>query len=71
MTLRCLFLGHKYVVTQSLTPTSRRLACTRCRRMFAMSDEVRTVVDWSASFHEMYERHLNTPIKYLEWEGKQ
>lgn len=69
MSVRCLFFGHKYVVTQKLTPSSRRLACTRCHRMFAMNDEVRVLVDWSADFHELYERVLETPITYLSWEG--
>ncbi len=67
--LLCLLLGHKYKTTQTLTPTSRRIACTRCNRMFAMSDEVRTVVDWSSEFHQMYER-FGITIRYQPWEGQ-
>lgn len=69
MKLRCLFFGHNYTVTQKFSPASRRLACTRCRGMFAMNDDVRAVVDWNSAFHEMYER-FGHDIKYLEWEGK-
>jgi hypothetical protein len=68
MTIRCLFFGHKYVTTQKLSPTSRRIACTRCRRMFGMNDEVRAVIDWSGELHKMYER-FGHEIKYLPWEG--
>lgn len=68
MKLRCLFFGHKYAVTQKFSPISRRLACTRCRDMFAMNDEVRALVEWSGEFHKMYEL-FGHEIKYLPWEG--
>ncbi len=45
----CLFFGHKYVLTQNLSKQSRRVACTRCRQMFAMNDDVRAVVPWDSN----------------------
>ncbi len=67
--LICLFFGHNYVLTQKLTPHSHRIACTRCRRMFAMmNDDVQAVVDWDASFHLLYESH-GVKINYQNWEG--
>ena len=66
----CLFFGHKYTLTQELTPHSRRIACTRCRQMFAMNDDVRAVVEWDAGFHRLYESQ-GVEIKYQHWEGKQ
>ena len=65
----CLFFGHKYVLTQQLSKQSRRVACTRCREMFAMNDDVRAVVSWDASFHELYEQQ-GVQIKYKHWEAK-
>ena len=65
----CLLFGHKYVLTQSLSQQSRRVACTRCRHMFAMNDDVRAVVPWDAGFHRLYESQ-GVQIKYQHWEGK-
>lgn len=65
----CLFFGHKYVLTQQLSKQSRRIACTRCHEMFAMNDDVRAVVPWDASFHELYEQQ-GVHIKYKHWEAK-
>ena len=64
----CFFFGHKYQVTQKLSPTTRRLCCKRCRKMFAMSDDLRTVLPWDAEFHQMYESH-GVKIVYLDWEA--
>ena len=68
MRLRCLFFGHKYIVTQRFSATSRRLACTRCHEMFAMNDEVRALVNWSSAFHQLYET-MGHKVEYLDWEG--
>jgi hypothetical protein len=68
MKLRCLFFGHKYTVTQKFSPVARRIACTRCHRMFAMNDDVRALVDWSSQFHQMYEL-FGHQITYQPWEG--
>jgi len=68
MRLRCLLFGHKYIVTQRFSATSRRLACTRCHEMFAMNDEVRALVNWSSAFHQLYET-LGQKVEYLDWEG--
>ena len=65
----CFFFKHKYVLTQKLSPQSCRIACTRCHRIFAMNDDVRCVIDWDASFHQMYEAR-GIKIKYQPWEGK-
>lgn len=65
----CLFFGHKYVSTQQLSKQSRRVACTRCCEMFAMNDDVRAVVPWGSSFHELYEQR-GVQIKYKHWEAK-
>lgn len=65
----CFFGRHKYVATQEFTDYGRRIACRRCRRMFAMNDDVRCVVPWDAEFHQMYESH-GVKIVYLDWEAK-
>ena len=65
----CLFFGHKYVLTQNLSKQSRRVACTRCRQMFAMNDDVGAVVPWDAGFHRLYESE-GVQIKYQHWECK-
>jgi len=64
-----MFVGHKYAVTQQLTPVARRLCCDRCWRMFAMNDEVRCVVHWNSAFHAMYES-FGIEVIYQEHEGK-
>lgn len=64
----CLLFGHRYVLTQKLTEQSRRIACTRCRRMFAMNDDVRAVVEWDSTFHRLYET-FGVKIKYRDWEA--
>lgn len=65
----CLFFGHKYVLTQNLSKQSRRVACTRCRQMFAMNDDVCAVVPWDSEFHRLYESQ-GVRIKYQHWECK-
>lgn len=65
----CLFFGHRYVLTQELTRYSRRVACTRCKEMFAMNDDVRAVVPWNSEFHKLYESQ-GIEIKYKHWEEK-
>lgn len=63
----CFLLGHKYKLAQKLSNESRRICCTRCRKSFAMNDDVRAVVEWDGSFHRMYESH-GVSIKYQPWE---
>lgn len=65
----CLLFSHKYVLTQKLSLQSRRMACTRCHQMFAMNDDIQCLIDWDASFHQMYESQ-GVKIKYQPWEGK-
>ncbi|MEN6547923.1 MAG: hypothetical protein ABFE07_17945, partial [Armatimonadia bacterium] len=65
----CFLFGHKYMITQRLPYASARLCCRRCRRMFAMNDDVRCVLPWDSEFHCMYESH-GVKIVYLDWEGK-
>ena len=65
----CLIFGHKYVLTQQLSNQSRRIACIRCHEMFAMNDDVRAVVPWSAEFHRLYESQ-GVRIRYKHWEAK-
>lgn len=64
----CLILGHEYVLTQRLSAQSRRIAYSRCHQMFAMNDDVKTVVPCPPEFHRMYERH-GVRIEYRTWEG--
>lgn len=63
-----LLFGHKYVLTQKLSKQSRRIACTRCKAMFAMNDDVKAVVPWSNEFHQLYESQ-GVSIKYTHWEA--
>lgn len=63
----CLIFRHRYVLAQELTNHSRRVCCSRCRKSFAMNDECRSLVDWDADFHRMYEQHGIT-IEYKPWE---
>lgn len=65
--LICFFFGHKYTLAQNLTKHSRRICCTRCRQSFAMNDDVRVVIEWSAEFHRMYEAQ-GIKITYQPWE---
>lgn len=67
--IMCLLGRHKYVATQEFTDYSRRIACRRCRRMFAMNDDMRCVVPWDSEFHRMYEV-MGHSINYKDWEGK-
>lgn len=53
----CFIFGHKYYIAQKLLSHSRRLCCHRCRKSFAMNDDVKALVPWSADFHKMYESH--------------
>lgn len=66
----CFFGRHHYVATQEFVAYSRRVACHRCGRMFAMNDECQILVPWDAEFHRMYEQHGHR-INYRDWEGKQ
>lgn len=63
----CFFGRHNYLTTQPFG-ASRRVACTRCNRMFAIHDELKITVQWDADFHRMYESNGHRII-YKDWEG--
>ena len=64
----CFIFGHKYAIAQKLTHDTRRLCCKRCRKSFAMSDSVKSVLAWDADFHRLYESY-GIEIKYLKFEN--
>ena len=65
--IKCVLMGHKYILAQRLAPQSRRITCSRCSKSFAMNDDAQSIVQWDASFHRMYERH-GVKIVYMDGE---
>lgn len=53
----CWLFNHDFRVAQELTDYSRRLYCGRCRKSFAMSDDVEVVVPWDLEFQLLYQSH--------------
>ncbi len=66
---QCLLGYHAFEITQALTAHSRRIACRRCHRVYAMNDDVQCVIPWDSEFHHMYEMH-GVKIEYKDWEFK-
>lgn len=48
----CYVFGHKYKVLRRITNTIRELKCERCRKEFAMNDDVRCVLPLSIDLKE-------------------
>lgn len=52
--LKCRIAGHQYFTRQTLTAHSRRVGCKYCGGDWAMNDDVRVIVPWSAEFDKFY-----------------
>ena len=59
----CAIRGHLYVVEKRFTSYSRKVACTRCNRKWAMNDDVRAFLPWSIEFEEFHKNH-GAPMKH-------
>lgn len=54
MKLLC-FFGHKYRVMKAFNFTARCVTCERCKKFWAMNDEVRAFVPWDGTFSKLHE----------------
>lgn len=52
--LICAITVHKYFLIKNLSERTRKIGCSRCRRAWAMNDEVRVVVPWDSDFDQLY-----------------
>lgn len=57
--LLCFLLGHNYRLHRKVTSRIRELKCKRCKQLFAMSDDVRTVLPLTFEFKEMHDDMIN------------
>jgi len=55
VSLRCFFGRHAYVVARQINPGTRKVACMRCERTWAMHDATRTFVPWDSEIEAMYD----------------
>ena len=53
--LLCILFGHKYRLHRKVTLSIRELKCKRCKSLFAMSDDVYTVLPLSADLKRMHD----------------
>lgn len=69
--LKCSFGRHELLVTQQLRQDSRRMSCPHCGGMWieCRQDGEIVLCRWSATWHQLYERHGYTVI-YQPWEGR-
>jgi len=52
--LSCFLFRHKYGVIKEFTPTTRMVGCMRCKKLWAMNDEVKSFLPWDREFEELY-----------------
>ena len=45
--LKCYLFGHKIVLQKQVTPTTKKIACTCCGRVWGMNDDLQTIVPWT------------------------
>lgn len=52
--LLCAVIGHRYVIERVLSPTARKVGCTRCYRHWGMHDPTRSFVEWDSDLESLY-----------------
>jgi hypothetical protein len=50
----CWLFNHDFYIVQEFSHYSRRIACSRCKKSFAMNDDVRACPEWDSSFEVHY-----------------
>jgi hypothetical protein len=63
----CYFGKHKYTRTQYLTPTSRRIGCMRCGKVWGMDDNIKVLIPWDTELEDIY-RDMGVDIRFKSWE---
>lgn len=59
----CWSIGHEMYVVQEFSHYSRRIACSKCKRSFAVNDDVRACLEWDSNFEALYKFLGHTIIK--------
>jgi len=54
--LTCTVLGHHYHVVWHISGTTRKVACQRCGRAWAMHDPTQSFIPWDGDFERLYAR---------------
>jgi hypothetical protein len=52
--LICALFGHRYVVQQVFSPTSRKVGCARCGKEWGMNDSVCAFVPWDGELEQLH-----------------
>lgn len=60
--LKCFLFGHQLYVVQELTQSSRRVACSRCKKSWGLNDDLRTIVEWDDDLERLYTDVFKIPL---------
>lgn len=52
--LLCAVFEHKYRVIRYFTANTRQVGCARCKRSWAMNDEVRVLLPWDKELEDLH-----------------
>lgn len=52
--LACSVIGCQYRVVRRMNADARKVACSRCRRAWAMHDPTRSFLPWNSDFESYY-----------------
>lgn len=54
MRFLCWLLGHSWFVVKRFSPTTRKVGCRQCGRLWGMNDSVRVLIDWDTELAELH-----------------
>lgn len=52
--IKCFYGYHDFFVLKEFTPKQRMVACSRCKKIWAMNDDVKAFLPWDKEFEELY-----------------
>lgn len=61
--LFCWLFNHKIYVVQVFSRGYRKIACERCKKVWAMSDQHRSVLPWDQEMEDLYRALGHKSIK--------
>ena len=53
--LLCKIIGHKYGVSRVFSSYDRQVKCKRCLSLWAMHDDIQTILPWDGFFEDFYD----------------
>lgn len=53
--LLCKIIGHRYGVSRVFSSYARQVKCKRCLSLWAMNDDIQTILEWDNFFEDFYD----------------